>query len=232
MNSLATPEQQLILILPHKFLSTLYSPKKYHRGFKTFCFSVWTPPEISLSLFGWKDRHSLVVNFILANESSLWLSGQFDQMHLEPTIYSFQSTSGWYGRDPARLPKITKSLCTESRCLPLVSLFYFITARGFVFVGEAIRTSHIGVFLPRLIYLQGKLLGGHKVSPRKIPTKFFPGPVPLIYSLGQQWVASWGTRVSFSYLSQIHLNSKGPHLNQEFLVFWKCHFSWISSSVV
>ena len=84
------------------------------------------------------------------------------------------------------LPKITESLCAEFKCLPLVSLSYFITARGFVFVGEAIKTSHIGVFLPRLIYLQGKLLGGHKVSPRKIPTKFFPGPVPLIYSLGQQ----------------------------------------------
>lgn len=94
-------------------------------------------------------------------------------------------------------PKITKSLRAASKCLSLVSLFCFITARRFVFVGEAIRTPHIGIFLPRLIYLQGNLFGGHKISPRKIPTKFITGPVPLIHSLGQQCVAGLGTRVLF-----------------------------------
>ena len=159
-------------------------------------------------------------------------SGSLTKCIWSPHSTASKAQAVGMGETQPILPKITKSLWAKSKCLPLVSLSYFMTASRFVFVGEAIRTSHRGVFLPRLIYLQGKLLGGHKVSPRKIPTKFFPGPVPLIYSLGQQWVAGLGTRVSFSYLSQIHLNSEGPHLNQEFLFFWKCHFIWISSSVV
>ena len=118
-------------------------------------------------------------------------------MSLETKLYSRQSNLLVWERPSPFSLKLPKAFCAESKFLSLVSLFCFITARGFVFVGEAIRTPHIGIFLPRLIYLQGNLFGGHKISPRKIPTKFITGPVPLICSLGQQSVAGLGTRVLF-----------------------------------
>lgn len=65
------------------------------------------------------------------------------------------------------------------------------------FGGEEIRTPHTGVFPPRLINLQGKLLGGRKIPPKKIPTKFILVPVSLIHSLEQQRVAGLGTRPFF-----------------------------------
>lgn len=127
------------------------------------------------------------------------------------------------GRDEHILHKITKAFVLNPSFYLWSVFFYFTTARGFIFVGEAIKTSHIGVFPPRLIYLQGNLLSGHKTPSRKIPIKFIPCASPITSQLGAAGCRWSGNKSSFFQLSHIHLNSKRPHLNQEF-VFSKCQF--------
>lgn len=139
----------------------------------------------------WRYISSLLMNLPLTF-CAAW-PNEFGDQTLQPP----KQFAGMGETQPI-FPKITKSLRAESKCLSLVGLFCFITARRFVSVGEAIRTPHMGIFLPRLIYLQGNLSGGRKLSPRKIPTKFITGPVPLTRSLGRQCVAGLGTRVLFS----------------------------------
>lgn len=138
-------------------------------------------------------------------------------MYLETEIYSPQSKLlAWKGPSPLYL-KLLKAFVQGSRFY-LQSVFSISPLRR-VFLEEAVRIPYIDIFLPRLIYLKGNL-SGHKIPPRKIPTKFIPVPIPLIHSLGQQWIVGLRTRVLFLLI----ITTSGPHLNQKFLFFWTCYF--------
>lgn len=90
-----------------------------------------------------------------------------------------------------------------------------------VFWGEAVRIPHISVFLPRLIYLKGNLLSGHK---RKISTKFIPVPIPLILSLGQQWIVGLETRVLFLLITTTSSELKRASLKSEIFILLEMSF--------
>lgn len=128
------------------------------------------------------------------------------------------------GRTQPSFPKIAKSLCAGAKILPSVSLLYFTPAGGWgVFLGEAVRIPHLGVFLPRLIYLKGNL-SGHKIPPRKIPTKFIPVPTPLIHSLGQQWIVGLRTRVLFLLIITTSSELKRASVKSEISIFLEMSF--------
>lgn len=174
MNSSTTLKQRVYWFF-HVSSLWPFAHQRMPHGFQNFFHLCLNTPqtdcqEISLSLFVLKDRHNLVVNFFLANESSLWLP--VGQMSLEAKLYNLQSRLLlWEKSSPFSLKSLKAFV--QVQVFTFSQSFLFHPWWGFCLLGKAVRTPHIGVFLPRLIYLQGNLLSSHKIPQGKSQPSVF-----------------------------------------------------------
>lgn len=172
-----------------------------------------------------------MVHFILANESSFDFLRSLAKWVRRPNFTASKAIC-WYGRDPAHFPQNYQKPSCRIQVFIFSRSFLFHHCQEICFCRRGNKNPTYGYFPTQTHLLAREPLWWPQNLTKENPNQVYYWASSINPQLGAA-VCSWsGNKSALFYLSQIHLNSKGPHLNQEFLFFWKCHFIWISSSVV